>query len=244
MLAGTVEKADFAWQEAVMPDNGGAVIRFGDMLVSAEGALPSPHAIFVDQPANATIPPHYHNNAQYQIVIRGSGRLGTHAIRPIAVHYAAGQTVYGPIVAGPDGLVYLTLRAVTEFGAHWWPASRAEVRRRTRKWQLTEQADEAGQSKVMALAAVAVETVIAPQDSGLATWIVRAPPGSTLTLPSHPGGAGQFLVVTTGAMSMAGEWHQGLSTVWVNPDEQGAVVQASPSGLEVVVAQFPREALA
>jgi hypothetical protein len=226
-----------------MPDSAGAKIRHGEMLASTEGAVPSPQAIFVDQPPNSTIPRHYHENAQFQVFIAGRAVFGGHQVRPIAVHYASHQTVYGPIVAGPEGLIYLTLRPVTEHGAHWWPTERPDARRRTPRMQMTEQGGEAALSELSKLKTAQVETVIAPAANGLASWIVRTPPGGTAVLPTQPGGAGQFLLVTGGTMSIANDNHSRFSVLWVDPNEPLGAITAGEQGLELVVAQFPREAL-
>jgi hypothetical protein len=243
MLVGSLDSVNgTTWQESVMPDNGGAIIRHSEMLASIKGLIPSPQAIFVDQPPNSTIPRHYHNNAQFQVFIAGSATLGGHKVRPVAVHYATRQTVYGPIVAGADGLVYLTLRPVSEQGAHWWPTERPDVRRFIRRMQITEQGAET-LTELAELTTAQIEIVIAPAVNGLGSWIVRTPPGGATLLPTHPGGAGSFLLITGGTMSIAGNDHQRHAVIWVGPNESPGAITAGAQGLELIVTQFPREAL-
>jgi hypothetical protein len=243
MQAGSLANLENRWQENTMPDAEAAIIRFGDMIVSNEGERPSPQAIYVDQPPNSTIPRHYHDNAQFQVVIGGSGTLGHEALQPIAVHYAAHQTVYGPIVSGRNGLVYLTLRAVTETGAHWWPKSRDHLRKGVRRWQVTRQGGAVRMSDLAKLEAALVETVIEPHKSGMGAWVLRLPPGGAATLPVHAGSAGQFHFVTRGTLRFASASYERSSIVWVDPEDAITEVGAGEEGLELVVTQFPRDAL-
>lgn len=243
MLSGSLETVEqVGWQENVMPDSGNAVIRFGYMMASSDKTGLSPQAIFVDQPPNSTIPRHFHDNAQYQIFIAGSARMANHDVQPIAVHYAAHQTVYGPIVAGPEGLVYLTLRPNTEHGAFWWPVDRGHMSRTAARVQLTKQGMPTDASRLVGLVEPEIETLIAPAENGLASWIVRIPAGETLTLPSNAGG-GRFLLVTAGSMFLQKEEHIALSIIWVGRDEICEDVRAGDGGAEVVIAQFPVDAL-
>ena len=49
-------------------------------------------------------------------VVGGGGTMGRHEIAPIMVHYAGAYSGYGPIIAGPEGVKYFTIRAVHEAG--------------------------------------------------------------------------------------------------------------------------------
>jgi hypothetical protein len=245
MLMASLDDVDVnaQWRESVMPDTGGAVIRYGYMLAAPDGGPPSPQAIFVDQPPNSTIPMHFHDNAQFQVVVAGSAKFGGHDVQPIAVHYAAHQTVYGPIIAGHDGLVYLTLRPFTEEGAHWGPNERPDSNRTTARMQLTEQGHEAALSELRTLKAVGAELVIPPDETGLASWIMRLPPGQSAKAPTHVGGGGQFLVVTAGSMVFRDRSHARMTLIWLGPEEHLGTAVAGPDGLELVITQFPKAAL-
>ena len=50
------------------------------------------------------VPQHFHHVDQFQVIVAGGGRLGTHGVEPLAVHYAGAYTAYGPIVAGAQGV--------------------------------------------------------------------------------------------------------------------------------------------
>src|SRR5258707_13685728 len=53
-----------------------------------------PQGFYVNFGPNFHISPHFHRVDQYQIVVRGSGRIGTHDLSPVSVHYADGFTPY------------------------------------------------------------------------------------------------------------------------------------------------------
>jgi hypothetical protein len=98
---------------------------------------PSPNAYLIKQEPHSMIRPHYHHASQFQVIVAGSGRIGRHDVRPLTLHYAGQQTGYGPLVAGPDGLWYFTLRAVTESGAWFLPESAKAADRDIPKTQMT-----------------------------------------------------------------------------------------------------------
>src|SRR5690606_27671827 len=80
-----------------------------DLITSGEGDR-APHALVVDQPPEAVIPTHFHAIDQFQVFIAGGGPIGRKPIEPVTVHYTNAHTGYRPIIAGPEGLKYLTLR--------------------------------------------------------------------------------------------------------------------------------------
>ncbi len=69
-----------------------------------------PDAHMVRLKPGSEIEPHSHTQNQWQIFLEGSGTFDGEELDPVAAHYTEANTVYGPIVAGDDGLVFLTLR--------------------------------------------------------------------------------------------------------------------------------------
>src|SRR5688500_8506645 len=54
---------------------------------------------------------HFHIVDQFQIVVRGNGRLGRHGLTPYGVHFSRAYTPYGPLVSDKDtGLSCFVLR--------------------------------------------------------------------------------------------------------------------------------------
>jgi hypothetical protein len=68
---------------------------------------------------------HFHEVDQFQVVVGGTGALGSDAVAAGAIHYTDGFTVYGPIrTTDPSGVSYFTLRAHSTVGANFMPESR------------------------------------------------------------------------------------------------------------------------
>src|SRR5215470_2418669 len=59
-----------------------------------------PHAFLVQSQGVRIARPHFHEVAEWQIFIGGSGKIGRHDLLPITVHYASAYTPYGPLA--PD----------------------------------------------------------------------------------------------------------------------------------------------
>ena len=68
---------------------------------------------------------HFHDVAQFQVFVAGSGHLGKQPIEPMTVFYTDPFTSYGPIVAGEQGITFFTLRADHDAGVRWMPEERA-----------------------------------------------------------------------------------------------------------------------
>ncbi len=198
-----------------------------------------PMAFLVEQPPGSVVEAHFHEANQFQVVVAGSGRLGRHALRPIAVHYSNAYSSYGPIEAGEEGLQYLTLRNGHDRGARYLPAAREElkgVRRRFRE-AVAEPVPTGG-----AMPEAATGEALLPEAAdGLGAWRHRLPPGAALRGPDPATGDGQFWVIASGAVRTPdGACLPALSCAFVGPEEASFAVTAGEAGLEVVVVQFPR----
>src|SRR5262249_40491644 len=68
--------------------------------------------------------PPFHDVDQYQVFVRGGGRLGRTPADPVTFHYADAYTPYGPIVGGGEGIDFLTIRAACATGYFPMPGSR------------------------------------------------------------------------------------------------------------------------
>src|SRR5258708_1770996 len=87
----------------------------------------APHSLLVECDPAWVIRPHYHDIAQYQVVMCGGGTLGKHELAPGVVQYADAHTPYGPIEAGSEGLSFFVLRESAEEGrGHIMPESQAQ----------------------------------------------------------------------------------------------------------------------
>ncbi|HJS85930.1 MAG TPA: hypothetical protein VJ779_10765 [Acetobacteraceae bacterium] len=190
-----------------------------------------PMAFLVEQDANATVGAHFHQSDQFQVVVGGSGRLGTHEVAPVAVHFSGAFAAYGPIRAGAEGLHYFTLRNGWDPGARYMPGARAELPRprRHREAVAGPLGEESG-----------FEAVLGPESDGLAAWRWRLPAGARRDGPDPAAGRGQFWLVLNGTLTRAGESFDRHSCVFVGPDEPSLAAEAGGGGLDVLVMQFPR----
>jgi hypothetical protein len=199
----------------------------------------TPQALLVEQSSNSVIPAHFHGIDQFQVVVRGSGMLGKHDVRPICIHFAAAYTGYGPVNADSDGIFYFTLRAQSEPGAFFFPEGR-KFQKPGKRRNLTWDVDLASAGQPMATFDGAALTDIHPlEEQGLAAWALRLRPGETFTGPDPALGGGQYYVVMDGDLIHAGNSYEKWSCVFVEPPETALEVTAGPEGLEALVLQYP-----
>jgi hypothetical protein len=237
ILTGTLEKARATRRHHVLP-NGTGYWRNGLIASPPEDAV-APQAFLVEQDPGTVIEPHFHLENEFQVMVGGSGSLGRHAVEPVGVHYAGAHTGYGPITAGSAGLAYFTLRARMDSGAQFLPGARDRMQRVPKRHLLGHAGRPSEASALAARREAEVVTVLAPQEDGIAAWLLRLPAGSSTATPVHPGG-GRFLLVIGGVLELNGERLPGLATAFVCAEEAAAPVRAGNAGLELLVLQFPR----
>ena len=210
-----------------------------DFIVPEPGDQLRPQAFLVEQNPNWVLPTHFHRQHQFQVITAGNGTLGRVPVEPLCVHYASPESGYGPLTAGADGISYLTLRAVSDQGAWYLPESREVMQRGIRKQQEHGKPEKyLSEDEVRGLGAPTVEVLIAPQESGLATYLLRLPSNHVAAAPSGERTGDRFYVVTKGSMVVAGKSLMALATAFVSHDEP-LDLQSGSEGLEVLVLQFP-----
>jgi hypothetical protein len=198
-----------------------------------------PMAFLVEQPPESVVQAHFHEANQFQIVVAGGGKLGTHAVQPIAVHYSNAYSAYGPITAGPEGLHYFTLRNGYDRGARYLPAARQDLRGVRRRFR--EAVGETAARLPSTPNAQSTEALLPAAADGMCAWRHRLPPGSVMQGADPATGDGQFWVVTAGGMRAPdGSSLPPLSCAFVGPEEPPFAAIAGEEGLEVVMVQFPR----
>jgi len=200
--------------------------RRSDYLAAPAGAV-DPQAFLVEmREPGAVIPPHFHVEDEFQVVVAGRGSLGKHALDGVAVHFAEAYTPYGPIRVGPAGLTFFTLRAKADPGAEYMPESRARMVRKARR---NVAADVPPRGETGALWPV--------HDDGLGAWIVRARPGEV----SPAGDGARYYLILGGSAEHGGMALPRWSCVWKARDAAHPALTAGADGADIVVVQFPRE---
>ena len=201
----------------------------------------SPMAYLVEQVPNSTLEAHFHQVDQFQIFVRGSGKIGTHDLNGLTVHYAAAYSPYGPIVAGPSGVHYMTLRRSWDPGPQWMPAGALTLR------QMRDRKHVAFTSEPIYLSTLeqisqarntVVTEVIPAQSNGLAARLVQAGPGTALK--GNPAlSNGLFWYVIAGGLDSEESTLGAEGCVYFCHEEQPFEFLASSQGVELLQLQLP-----
>ena len=132
-----------------------------------------PMAFLVEKDAEAVVHPHFHQADQYQVIVQGGGRLGTHDVGTVAVHYTDAYSAYGPIVAAGEGISWFTLRNAWDSGARYMPKERQQLREARARFQHREATcgplSALTDAELAALTDVAGNAVIEETKDGLGT---------------------------------------------------------------------------
>ncbi|MSQ71235.1 MAG: hypothetical protein EXR27_08105 [Betaproteobacteria bacterium] len=195
-----------------------------------------PQVFLVNMPGEgSTIAPHFHDVDQYQVFVRGEGRFGRTAIRPVAFHYADAYSPYGPIVGGKDGISFFTIRAACATGYFPMPGSRHLMpcragRNASGSFATAGPPPAAKQSTRESLLALA---------DGVEVVGLRLGPEAIAS--GEPADAGdQYYLVASGSLVNEGKEVAPLSLIRVTPGESAPVFQAGADGAEVLLLQMPR----
>ncbi len=149
-----------------------------------------PMAFLVEQDPGSTAQAHYHQQDQFQLVVGGHGTMGTHAIRPVTVHFTGAHTAYGPIKASADeGVWYFTLRNGFDPGAKFMTMPENRVALRTVKGRRHREA-VAGPLEAPT---APTETLLGPEPDGMCAWRFALPAGAAVTGSDPAAGRGQYL---------------------------------------------------
>jgi hypothetical protein len=204
----------------------------------AAGAVGQPMAFLVEQAGGHTVDAHYHEAAQFQLFVGGSCHVGTHVLDGVTVHYAAPHSPYGPIVAGPQGVQYLTLRHDWDRGAQWMPQAAAVLRAMPNRKHLTFTSQPVARcADLPALSGASQTPLLRAAEGGPQAWRVCAGPGAVVR--SDPVGAGgQFWYVLAGSARHDGASWGADDCVYVSGDEGPLICQAGEGGVELIRMAF------
>ncbi|MDH3703136.1 MAG: hypothetical protein OEU46_17655 [Alphaproteobacteria bacterium] len=199
-----------------------------------------PQGFLVEQPPGSVTPPHFHNTNQFQVFVGGSGHMGKKEAFPVTVHYAGGNTPYGPIAAGADGVQYFTLRQLWDSGAKYMPESRDMLPDGPRRHRLSDEVPVCDEDALRDRGTAALETVMEAEADGLVGYILRLGGGQAAACPDPSSGGGQYHVVVNGTLIHDCATLPPLSCRYVTPDEPAPQAIAGEGGLEMLILQFPR----
>ncbi|HYF52676.1 MAG TPA: hypothetical protein VEA41_00265 [Salinarimonas sp.] len=206
----------------------------GEWLESGQGPGLSPTAFLVEQGPRSVLPTHFHRENEYQVVVQGGGKFGAHPVHAVTVHYAGAYTGYGPIVAGDDGLMYFTIRAVFEQGAVFLPSGREQMVRGPKRQLHSKSFFPKRAEELAALSQTSVRELFEPQADGIAATVIALPPDGQALAPPPSGGAGQFLMVLAGSLLQDTHRLTEWEMIFVSPEEPAHTLRAGPAGAEVL----------
>ena len=220
------------------PPDGGTAWRT-DFLRGADGDVGHPMAFLAEGTPHRVIKPHFHDVDQFQVIVKGGGVIGKHALSLNAVHFSRAHTPYGPLTGDERGVGFLTLRATWDPGAQYLHNAESKeklVKLDSRKpWQVTEAPNFDGNADVN------VNTFQTIKDErGLAAFSIKLAPGATMMSPDITQTNGQYLIVTSGSLNYEGKDYKAVSIGFSKPSEKQFPIIAGPEGVEAVVLHFPR----
>jgi hypothetical protein len=204
-----------------------------------------PMAFLVEQDPTKVVQPHWHQADQFQVVVGGQAKMGTHDVEGVALHFTARYSAYGPIVASERGVNYFTLRNGFDPGAKYMPGARTELKTRRRnahREAVVDPCPSARTAELAALAAPICQNVMPPEADGLAAWRYRLPPGAELTGPEPAAGRGQHWLVLAGDVrrDAAADAFGVFSCLFVYPTDPALKLRAGAQGAELLCMQYPR----
>jgi hypothetical protein len=205
---------------------------YGSILETFQG----PQAFLVDMPeAGATIHPHFHDIDQFQVIVRGDGRLGPGHAEPVAFHYADAYTPYGPIVGAKDGISFYTIRAACSTGYFPMPEARKLIpgkpgRNIAGMFDIKRPLPAAGQYVREVLLEGQLDRVL----------VVGLRMGAGASAAGEPtDGGDQYYLVCTGSLVQDGRELPPLTLVRLERGEKVPQFTAGANGAQVLLLQLP-----
>lgn len=214
----------------------------------SHGKTPGPQALMVDMEPGEVVRPHFHGTAQYQLFPAGAGTIGrkNEPIQSLMVQFKDHHTAYGPIVAGPNGLTFISLRVFTGASVPVYledPGYRDKLKPSKRRNWLSSRLELSTVSILRHRVQPRWEPLWdrATIDDELCAQLLRLGAGQTVAGPDPRRAAGYYVFVVNGDMIHDGQDLGLWSMAVVEPTETAFAITAGPKGLEALVLEFPRD---
>lgn len=199
----------------------------------------SPTVFLIEQGEDTELAAHFHEQNQYQVFVEGSGRIGIHEIAPITVHYAGAYTGYGPLVAGPEGLKYFTLRPVFENGGIPVSEARERMKRGPRRGAAVGPVKVPHVEDLKSLTHATHNDLIVLAEDGLAVRLTALPPHTALDPIAGGVSQGRFVFVAQGGLKHAGAGLTLWESLYLTADEVGPELISGEDGAAVLTLLVP-----
>lgn len=213
---------------------------------STEEISPGPQSLMTQMSAEETILPHFHGVAQFQIFPAGSGTMAKSEVRPLMLQYKDHHTAYGPVVAGPYGLTFISLRNRTGDSHPVYlskPGYREKLKPSKRRNWMSAHIPLSTRSVLEFRRDVVWDPVYDPATIAdeMAAHLVRLGAGMSARGPDPKAGGGYYLFVANGSLDLNGDTLPQWSMLFVDPHEDAFEINAGAGGLEALVMQFPKD---
>ncbi len=212
-----------------------------DFFLSSDEESCTPQCYLVEQFPGTLNPTHFHVQNQFQLFTRGSGTIGRSPkpLRAYTIHYAGAYTGYGPIIAGPDGVDYITMRAFRDPGAKFVPQQRELLRAGPKRHWASEALEPADPAVLASLKAAECHVVHGPDADGLAVQQIRLPARSAITVELAPAAVAMFIVVIQGAIEREGRALGHLENLFVSAEDAPCRIESGDAPAEALVLHMP-----
>lgn len=232
----------------VVPSPGTGVEHWGTEFFGpryAREPAPGPQAVMTEMAAHEEALAHFHGVTQFQIFPAGSGKMGKRDIQSLMVQFKDHHTAYGPIVAGPQGLSFISLRVKIDESVPVYvgkPGYREKLKPSKRRNIFSPPIALSTEPVLQFRKEASWEPLFAETyDDGVAAHMVRLGAAMSVMGPDPKAAGGYYLFVANGSLDRNGEIFPLWSMVVVERGEEAFAIKAGPKGLEVVVMQFPIE---
>jgi hypothetical protein len=212
-----------------------------DFFATPDAGECTPQCYLIEQFPGALNPTHFHVTNQFQLFTRGQGTIGRSPkpLQAYTVHYAGAYTGYGPIVAGPDGVDYITMRAFRDPGAKFVPQQRELLRAGPKRHWASEALQPADPAALAALGAAECVTVHGPDADGLAVQQIRIPARSAATVSLAPAAVAMFIIVIQGKVEREGRTLGHLENLFVSASHAPCRIESGDAPAEVLALHMP-----
>lgn len=195
-------------------------------------AVNGPLAFIASQEEVCVLPTHFHAADQFQVIIKGRGRIGGHPVAPGTIHYSDAFTPYGPVTPAPEGLSYLTLRPRYNYAYHTLPECRELLKQKMQEHRGSQKIVETDLEARTATA----ERLLWQRADGVAIARIDVEASATVTLTPVP--LGRFCLVMRGGVTH--EWRdcpEG-TCLWIDAQEQASPLTGSTGGAVLLLLSF------
>lgn len=196
-----------------------------DIGVMLGGIEEGPEAVDAIKPNNSS-EPHFHQGAQFQVLVKGSIQFPRHKIEALAVHYTDHNVAYGPFECSPD-CRFLVLHAK--------PAGQHSMNDRASFKLLNPGGREliapAADYPWRAVAEGVRERLLIEQSSGIRALVREVAAG--MRVPASTAPFGQFEVVLEGTALDAAQEIVTYNVRFTRGDQAPAPLVAGPAGATI-----------